>query len=157
MMADNDLVNNLRAQLEAACKDLWWSSESDYPVEVVWQEVVWQPANVSLTTEVFTGGTDFTEATDDQIRRWVASCEPNNSITTVSLADFFKLATTPQSWHTAEDNAQRSQLQQLKDLLEATLTRLQVYRCGEIEVNAYILGVTSQGTLAGVKTTLVET
>ena len=28
---------SFKAQLEAACDDLWWSSESDYPVEVVWK------------------------------------------------------------------------------------------------------------------------
>lgn len=117
--------DELKARLKAVCIDLWWRSESDYPVEVVWQ-----PKN------------DVTET---------------DAIASIPVSEFFSKQTTPKSWDTAEDRAQRVQLQQLQELLEGNLTNLQIYRRGEVEVTVYVLGRTAEGTLAGVRTTLVKT
>ncbi|MEM9091630.1 MAG: nuclease A inhibitor family protein [Cyanobacteria bacterium P01_F01_bin.53] len=157
----------LREQLETACDGLWWSSESDYPVEVVWQ-----PSQDLAGTNA---GIDFTKVTsthDEPIRRWIADYEGGNGkegkgkgakpledreIACVHPTEFFTKATVPKSWHTQEDKAQLAQLQQLRQILEGTLSHLKIYRFGEVEVSLYILGLAPGDILAGVKTTLIET
>lgn len=133
------VANDLKAQLEAVTKDLWWSSESDYPIEVVWQ-----PAEISA------------EANEVTVRR-LAGCNENAQIQVVDVEDFFKRATMPESWHTPEDKAQLTQLKALKSLLVDSLTHLQVYRCGAVEIAAYVIGTAPDGSIAGVRTTLIET
>ncbi len=129
-------AHELRAQLEEATQDLWWSSESDYPVSVVWRS----PAEVNV----------------DLVRQ-LAGCDADAPIQVVEVEDFFARAMISQSWHTREDKAQIAQLKKLKVLLTQSLAHLQAYRCGEIEVSVYIMGVAPDGSVAGVKTVLIET
>ncbi|CAN5719404.1 hypothetical protein BH23CYA1_BH23CYA1_10490 [soil metagenome] len=131
--------NGLKTQLEAACDDLWWSSESDYPVEVIW----------------FAAPAESADGDQESLVRELIGCE--GEVETVDIEDFFSRSTALKSWHTAEDKAQISRLQQLKTLLQSALTNPRVYRCGEVEVRVYAVGHTPDGGIAGVKTTLVET
>ncbi|KPL81591.1 hypothetical protein SE18_21895 [Herpetosiphon geysericola] len=78
-------------------------------------------------------------------------------IQTISLEQFFKNATSVQDWHGEAEKATVSQFQQLVEVLKAELTDIQVYRLGEINIDAYILGKDSAGKLVGLKTQLVET
>ncbi len=133
----------LKAQLEDATQDLWWSSESDYPVSVVWLP----PAEIN----------------GDQVRQ-IVGCDSlgrlrhrATPIQVVTVEDFFARALTPQSWHTSEDKAQLAQLKKLKGLLTQSLSHLQVYRCGEVDVSVCVIGVAPDGSVAGVKTILIET
>lgn len=162
----------LRAQLETACEGLWWSSESDYPVEVVWQ-----PSKDHTGTDAAIDWAEVTSTDDEVIRRWIVDYEggkgkegkgkegkgkgtkqiDDRAIACVHPTEFFTKATAPKSWHTQEDKAQLAQLQQLRQLLEGTLSHLKIYRCGEVEVSLYILGLAPGNILAGVKTTLIET
>lgn len=151
--------NELKSQLEAACTDLWWSSENDYPVEVVWQTQA-QPdsrQNIRQWVEDHCGNNGPENNGPGNNGPESNGSENNTPITTLTTADFFVRQLTPKSWHTHEDKAQQSRLHQLKTLLEACLSNLQVYRCGEIEVKVYILGLTPEGCLAGVRTVLIET
>jgi hypothetical protein len=133
-------AHELRAQLEDTTQDLWWSSESDYPISVIWQP----PAEINA------------EINADQVRQ-LAGCGADAPIQVVALEDFFARAIVPQSWHTPEDKANIAQLKKLKALLTESLNQVQVYRCGEIEVSVYIVGVAPNGSVAGVKTVLIET
>lgn len=135
-MTTND---DLKAQLEAACNDLWWSSESDYPVEVVW----------------FAAPAESADENRESLVRELVGCE--GELEAVRVEDFFARAIAPKSWHTDEDKAQISQLQQLKTLLRSALSDPKAYRCGEVEVSVYVVGHTPDGSIAGVKTTVVET
>ena len=137
---DRQNTDGLKAQLETLCTDLWWSSESDYPVEIVWQ-------SASKTR----GGIDETTV------RNLADLAKNVTVQIANVEDFFERQTTPQSWHTAEDKVQLDKLQQLKSLLTSSLINFQVYRCGETEIKVYAIGKTPDGHIAGVKTILVET
>ena len=47
--------------------------------------------------------------------------------------------------------------QRLAQLLKETLEDVTVYKVGEVEIDAYVVGKTRSGALAGVKTKLVET
>lgn len=132
----------VKAQLEMACEDLWWSSESDYPVEVVWQP------DVEMHNETIS----------EMMDTWIGEHHLEDKIEKIELNNFFERAIAPRSWHTNEDKVQLRRLQQLKDLLMAELSELQVYRCGEVEVIAYVLGYYLEGgVLSGVRTTIIET
>ena len=137
--------DELKAKLEAACEDLWWSSESDYPVKPVWREES-ADADAPIATAAVRQMFDYASEVDVEV---------------VDIEDFFERATAPKSWHTDEDKAQRDRLQQLKTFLTESLIHLQVYRCGEVEISVYVLGYTGGSTgdrhIAGVKTILVET
>lgn len=139
MPSKYESTDGLKERLEDACKDLWWSSEADYPVKVVWQPN-------------FVGDTDPTA-----IDQWVSSFNEKKEIEKVDLNSFFERATTPKSWHTKADKVQLSRLKRLRELLTAELASLQVYRCGEVEIAAYVLGYSTDGVLSGVQTVLVET
>lgn len=149
MTADQLRANQLRAKLEAACQDLWWSSESDYPVEAVWRS-----PNTAVTN---TANTDTDEPIAIPIVRQLFNYANEIEIRLVEVEDFFERATTPKSWHTPADKDQLSRLRQLKTLLTSALSRLQVYRCGNVEISVYVLGYTPDKTIAGVKTLLIET
>ncbi len=131
--------DSLKVQLEAACDDLWWSSESDYPVEVIW----------------FAAPAESAGEDQESLVCELIGCE--GEVETVDIEGFFARAIAPKSWHTAEDKAQISQLQQLKTLLQSALSNPKAYRCGEVEVSVHVVGYTPDGNIAGVKTTVVET
>lgn len=134
-------ADDLKAQLEAACDDLWWSSESDYPVEMVWIPATEVP----------------TEAIEASAVRKLFSRAEDAAIEVISIEAFFERATAPKSWHTEADKVQMNRLQALKALLTDSLSNLQVYRWGEVEIRVYVLGNAPDSAIAGVKTTLVET
>ena len=144
-MCAADESEDLKRQLEKACEDLWWSSESDYPVEVVWQPDVEMEGSAALE--------EIAQMIDD----WVRDRHLEDNIEKVEVDDFFEKALTPRSWHTEEDKAQLAQLQQLKDLLIDNYSTLQAYRCGEVEISAYVLGCGKNAVLSGVQTIIVET
>ncbi|PZO60859.1 MAG: hypothetical protein DCF15_01275 [Phormidesmis priestleyi] len=152
------IAEEFKAQLEAACDDLWWSSEADYPVEMVWQAASQSQSDES---DEAAEPTEITEAVVLQLAGCAAEAsEPigvENSVESVEIESFFEQALAPKPWHTAADKAQIAQLQHLKTLLANSLKNLQVYRCGEVEITALVLGFATDSIIAGVKTTLVET
>ena len=146
----NEPKEGLKAQLELVCEDLWWSSESDYPVEVVWQS-----ESGIAPIEIATDNDSLGSATQ-KILKWLDFWGEQNDIERVDVTEFFERATTPKSWHTKADKEQLNRLKQLKKLLTSELSHLQVYRCGDIEVTVYVLGYIDR-ILAGVRTVLIET
>lgn len=137
----------LKARLEAACEDLWWSSEADYPVEVVWQT-----EGAIAMVEVADSSDSATEKVLGWLRFW-----DEQDVEVVDVSNFFKKSTAPKNWHTEEDKAQIARLNALEALLKNELVHLQVYRCGTMEVTVYILGFSDRRVLAGVRTVIVET
>lgn len=133
------LTSALKSQLEAACDDLWWRSEADYPITVVWLSA---PDGGSL---------------NDELIRQMMSYDEGADVKVGDVEGFFERSLTPHSWHTDEDTARISRLEHLKTLLTTALVNSKVYRCGEGEISLSVLGRTSDGQVAGIQTTLVET
>ncbi|WP_347159405.1 nuclease A inhibitor family protein [Pontibacter chitinilyticus] len=92
------------------------------------------------------------EPTEANLTLWAGKAldEP---IETTELPHFLQHLTT--AAEDQEPNASR--FQQLQQLLELRLQDVKVYRIGRRRITAFILGRTATGTLAGLKTTLVET
>ena len=138
--------NALRQQLIDVCSDLWWVSESEYPVQPVW--------------------------THQSLSELLSSAPQPQTIST-DLDRLFSSVVTHQSWHTPEDTEQTEAFTKLKQLLSQNLSDVKIYRCGEVEITLYVLGYQDQETteleqekvadqsdrraIAGIQTLLVET
>lgn len=75
----------------------------------------------------------------------------------LAVDGFFAIATQEENWHDGEERETVKRFQNLVSILKQNLSQLQVYRVGSIDIDAYIIGVTAGGGLAGLSTKLVET
>jgi len=74
----------------------------------------------------------------------------------VSVDDFFARA-TQEDWHDEEEREMMQRFQNRVSVLKQNLWQLQVYRVGNTNIDAYIVGVTPSGDWTGLSTKLVET
>jgi hypothetical protein len=123
-------------RLKQATVDLLWSSESDYPFEIV----TWA-RGVEMNPSVLFSNLD----------------DANLAIDSIALADFFAPVLMVEDWYEAEELAQIDRYTDLLDAIESTLTDVKVFRVGEIEIDIYIIGKTPDGDLVGLKTQSIET
>jgi hypothetical protein len=56
-----------------------------------------------------------------------------------------------------EDHSVAKRFQQLEKILKQELKNIKVYRVGEIQVDAFILGERPDGSITGLRTKLIET
>jgi histidine triad (HIT) family protein len=139
-----DSANTLAAadliqKLQELTQGMYYISESEYPLEVVHYE---QPASGPLIP--------------DSLRQ--LTVQPASAKVEVQeLGYFFQsmLQDSPEPGAVPDSTAQR--FRELKTFLEQQLKDIQVFRIGKREMQAYILGKTSDGHVAGLKTTVVET
>lgn len=123
-------------RLKQATIDLLWSSESDYPFEIV----TWKQGIEMTPTALFSGGDDA-----------------DRSIETLTLTELFAPVLTVEDWYEAEEIAQVNRYKELFHAIESNLAQVQVFRVGEVEIAIYIVGKTPAGDLVGIKTHVVET
>jgi hypothetical protein len=130
------MTDSIATQLKQASKGLLFPSESDAPFEVIhW------PAQGETPTKLL----QLTEHS------------PDVPVEIVSVDEFFDTPTAEEDWHDEEEGETAKRFQNLVSILKQNLSQLQVYRVGSIEIDVYIVGVTSRGGLAGLSTKLVET
>lgn len=122
-------------QLKQATTDLLWSSESDYPFELV----TWE-RNTDLTPAAL-----FRDLTDD------------DHVESISLTDFFAPVITVEDWYEAEELALVDRYQALLQTIKSNFSEIRVFRVGEIEIAIYIIGKTATSDVVGLKTISVET
>jgi Nuclease A inhibitor-like protein len=129
---DTTLLDNLKQ----ASQGMLYTSESDYPFDVFsWKTNTLTPEQVLIETK-----------------------HPENTPVQVwELDKFFAPALEQKDWHGPKEKEIVAQYQHLLHTLQATLSDLQVYRVGEIELDVYIVGKTPEGSLAGLSTKVVET
>ncbi|ALI98950.1 nuclease A inhibitor family protein [Rufibacter tibetensis] len=123
-------------QLEQAVQGLWFISESESALEPFSL-----PAGTSLETEA-----DFLKAIG-------VTGQPVEQVT---LPYFFRNMVRQDQ----EDPAQQAIAQRfiaLQQWLETNLQEVRVYRVGQIQIQAYVVGKTTEGAWLGLKTTLIET
>jgi hypothetical protein len=123
-------------RLKQATTDLLWSSESDYPFEVVSWEL-----GVELTpTDLFSNIYDTDLA-----------------IESITLTDLFEPVLTIEDWYEQAELDLVDRYTNLLDLINTNLSEVQVFRVGEVEIDIYIIGKTPTGDIIGLKTRSVET
>jgi hypothetical protein len=121
-------------RLQQATTDLVWTSESDYPFEIV------------------TWGKD-TELNPTALFKLPA----DTAIETITIQDFFAPALETEDWYGKEELATVDRYQKLVNTIVADLSDVVVFRVGEVEITVYIVGKTSDRDLVGLKTQVVET
>ncbi len=123
-------------RLKQATADLVWTSESDYPFEVItWNQ------GIEITPAALFKDSTFAD----------------ESIETISLDDFFAPVLQTEDWYGQEELANVDRYQKLVSTIETNLLEVRVFRIGEVEIAVYIVGKTADGDLVGLKTQVVET
>lgn len=123
-------------RLKQATIDLLWSSESDYPFEIV----TWKQGIEMTPTALFGSGDDA-----------------DRSIESITLTELFAPVLTVEDWYEAAELKQVDRYTELFHAIESNLAQVQVFRVGEVEIAIYIIGKTPNGDLVGLKTHVVET
>jgi hypothetical protein len=116
--------------------DLLWSSESDYPFEVV----TWDRGLDLNSTALFS-----------------KLATPNDSIETLTLTDLFAPVLSVDDWYESDELALVNRYTDLLHAIESNLSDVEVFRVGEVEIAIYIVGKTPSGDLIGLKTYAIET
>ncbi|MEH1891942.1 MAG: nuclease A inhibitor family protein [Nostoc sp.] len=123
-------------KLKEVSTGLLMMSESDYPFEVV----QWEGA---------------APATQEKILQLTGS--QDLPIEVVDLDYLFRNCAFEQEWHNELQKKDVQKFQTFVQTLKDNLSDISVYRVGKINIDAYIIGQTKDGDLAGVVTKLVET
>lgn len=71
--------------------------------------------------------------------------------------DFFKRLTDERDWYGPAEKKRAERFRKLADELSDRLSQLKVFRAGRVRIDIYIVGLDSNGQLAGIKTRAVET
>jgi len=155
--AQQSLVDALQAQVAG----LSWMSESDYPFRVVvacpetsaTEPIVFSIEKIPALKPIagLTASTDVSIVFVTHLEDFLKLCE------SVDVDTFFQRATQVQDWFGEAEWAIAQRYQQLVRWLKENLTDLQVYRCGDIEVDIYILGQAADGRRLGLQTRAIET
>jgi len=123
------MTDPIAAQLQEASNGLLFLSETDAPFEVI----SWQAHG------------DLTPAKLLQ----VTNHPPNTPVELGTVDEFFAIATAQEDWHDEEERETVQRFQKLVSVLKQNLSQLQVYRVGNTNIDAYIVGVTDGGEWAG--------
>ena len=125
---------SIQSNLENAASGLLMMSESEYPFDYVsTEDTLLNPANALKITG-----------------------KPEGTlVTTITLDHLLRNVTDPASGTVSP--AQAKQYRQMSEALKGSLQELTVYRVGEVQVDVLILGLTAEGTVAGMRTKLIET
>jgi hypothetical protein len=116
-------------RLKEAAKGILYPSETDAPFEVVhW-------------------GKDAEVLDDDRVRQ-LSGRGGKEPVESDDFDEFFSPLV---------DGEASAAARRLVDVLRETLADIRVYRLGRISIDAFIVGRTKDGDLAGLKTKLVET
>jgi hypothetical protein len=132
------MANDASQQFRQAIKGLLYTSESDSPFEVV----RWTRREPTLTIADL---------------RSLAGKESNAPIEEVGLDEFFHDLIQDQDWHDADDKKTVEQYRNLVGVLKKNLVDSKVFKIGDAELDIYIVGRTTDGDWAGIKTKAVET
>lgn len=134
----NDMDQKLLTQLQQATQGLSFQSESDAPIEPF--TVNENGATVSPETVLKAG-----------------NHPAGTKVKSTSLQTFFKDATQMQDWFNEEEKQTAQRFQNLVQLLKDNLKGIKVFKVGDTEQDVYVIGTAQDGSVAGVKTKVVET
>jgi hypothetical protein len=123
--------------IQDAAEGLLFMSESDHSLQVVRLD----PPSASLEETLL----QFSDK------------EPGSPIEKQELDYFFRNATRIDPMATRLQQQTAHQFQHLVKVLREELSDIQVYRVGEVDVDAFIIGKLRDGVYAGLRTKLIET
>ncbi|MEO1132770.1 MAG: nuclease A inhibitor family protein [Cyanobacteria bacterium J06639_1] len=130
-------MSDLRDRLRAATEGLLWPSETDAPVAAFEWERQDEIAPATLLH--------------------ILDRSSDTPIARLSVEQFFKRVTRDRDGYDDIEKARVRQFQALEMLLADTLRDPQGFRVGQTDIDAFVIGKTSAGHWAGIRTRIVET
>ena len=127
----------LSGRLKSLTEGLSYQSESDYAVEPYARGA----GEGAPSAEEFAKGREGEDA----------------AVRELNFDSFFGNYTDAQDWWGEEERAVAAKFQALVKFLKESLNEIKVYRVGGVDADVYVVGKTSSGNFAGVKTKVVET
>jgi hypothetical protein len=125
------------AQITGAADGLFYSSESDYPL----QPFVWKTADTLSPVTVLKQ----------------AGLPPETPVAQVEVESFFAPMLRVREGASPEAQERARRFARLVALLRKSLSDLTVFKVGTVEKPVYIAGRLANGNVAGLRTTVVET
>jgi hypothetical protein len=133
MKRDEEIIEELKQLTEG----LLFMSESEYPFEIVYWKGL--PQMTSQSLRLLTGAAEDTP------------------VETVSVEEFFLVATSEDDWRADAGREEARRYVKLVGVLKENLSDLTVYRVGKINISVYVVGRTLTGNWLGLSTRVVET
>ena len=130
-------MNEGLQKIKYASEGLFYISESDYPFELVHMKT----ASTLLEQELLLISNKGMDAKVEQ----------------VTVEHFFRNMVKVYSEASPEEKEIAAKYQQLQTILQQELGDVNVYRVGEIWVDAFIIGKLPDGSYGGLRTKVVET
>ena len=127
-------MSDTKDKLESAASGLLMMSEADYPFDYFTTEGIVIDSALALKLADKPAGTFVEEITLDYLLRNLTD-ESRGSVTPESAQQFKIFATT----------------------VKQELSGIKVLRVGSVQVDVFILGFAADGTIAGMRTKLIET
>jgi hypothetical protein len=120
-------------ELKKATAGLLYTSESDEPFEAF----LWKDGGGSLTAQHFLD---------------LSGHKPAEGVEEVKLGDFFSELTADQDWYGEAEREAAGKYRRLLQTLGSQLSEIRVFRVGKVDKEIFIVGRTSSGDWAGIKT-----
>jgi hypothetical protein len=127
-------MQNTQTKLENAARGLLMMSESDYPFDYF-----------STTAKVI----------DESLVLGLAGKLQGATIENISIDQLLRNLTDTAWGSVSPADAQK--FSNLSAVLKQELAGITVYRVGDVQIDVFILGTTADGTVAGMRTKLIET
>jgi hypothetical protein len=124
-------------ELERAAAGLLYVSEADFPLGIVHFPARRGPPSAAAVAH--------------------AIGRPPAPVAEQTLEEFFATATTARPWHSPAEQESVRRFRALVQILRTQLRDTRVFRFGALDIDAYVVGVTSSGDWAGLCTHVVQT
>lgn len=141
--------------LETASAGLWFTSESDYPLEIWSLPAPAAPLTTANAASALAGAYSFRVGTLPLDQRTAEE---------VDLAWFFDRYTVEQDWWDPQQRADAEAWRGLRDVFERQVLSPQVFRFGRQvgnilsgDIDVFVIGRTRDGAIVGVRTVSIET
>jgi len=134
-----ETLSSLEELVKPLIADLLYPSESDEPI---------------LFTQCYLK--QETPLTGSQIEEWLM-LPPSVFVEEIPEEGFWKPVTTVEEWYEEEEKKRTETFCKLQQVIENHLSVRQVFRVGDSEIDIYLLGRTTEGDRAGLKSKVVET
>lgn len=135
----NEDIEELLEMLKSMSEDLLFTSESDYPFEVICWEIKTKVVDATTIQEYI--GTksktlEVKESTPDKLLSRKARTRP---------------------YYSTERREKANRFKQIIDFFQSQVANAKAFRIGKVEIDIYIIGTVSDSHIIGLKTTAVET
>lgn len=95
--------------------------------------------------------------TNDDITSAIAAIDSRQPVEDVDVASFFSRLTTQQDWFGAAEKKRAERFARLQRFIEENLRGIKVLKVGRVQKTIYVLGISPNKNLLGVKMDAVET